>query len=197
MKCLLVPTNEVDNGRRKHVCKRGCLTNKGQKILWVPLKNMIQEPGECTALPLVHEYREWIRLFADAFGYSQAKAICEFIRWRFRGSKLDEIPKAIPQPRLPPLTEGPGTELKKIFDSLGIQPKEGCKCQQRLTAMNRWGPQLCRENRATILEILKASYDEASVLAKLRAAANAVSQGLPITLAGLLDLAIERAEQRS
>lgn len=41
---------------------------------------------------------------------------------------------------------GPGTELKKILSKLGLKPKAGCKCQQRIQEMNSKGTDWCADN---------------------------------------------------
>ena len=94
----------------------------------------------------------------------------------------------------PPPANGPGTELKKILDSLGIQPIASCQCAAKQAEYNRNGVEWCKANREAILADLKTAYDEASLLTKLRAGAKAVALGMPLTIEGLLDLAIERAE---
>jgi hypothetical protein len=60
--------------------------------------------------------------------------------------------------------------------------------------MNVWGPSGCREHREEILDRLRSAYGKSSVSSRLLAGANAVAKGLPFTLEGLLDLAIERSE---
>lgn len=94
----------------------------------------------------------------------------------------------------PRQVRGPGTHLHLILGSLGVVPTSGCQCAERMNQMDAWGPELCRQNRDTILGWLRESYDEAGVLDKLRAGANAVAQGLPKSIEGILDLAIERSE---
>lgn len=151
----------------------------------------------CRGLPHPHEWREWLRLFADALGYSQAKAICAYIRWRAKGSLLDALPPGIPQPVLPAIEEGPGTELHKLIAELGITPTPTCPCEQMRLRMNAWGPAGCREHREEILAHMRTAYDEASVVTKLRAGVLALAKDLPLTLAGLLDEAIRRAENNA
>jgi hypothetical protein len=88
---------------------------------------------------------------------------------------------------------GPGTQLKLLLLSLGITPTASCDCEAMANKMDLWGPDGCRLRAAEIVAHLRQAYDEASVLTTIRAGANAVAQGLPKSLKGLLDLAIERA----
>lgn len=52
---------------------------------------------------------------------------------------------------------GPGTELKKILHSLGINPSPECSCNRRAMQMDAWGADGCEapENFATIVGWLK------------------------------------------
>jgi predicted Fe-S protein YdhL (DUF1289 family) len=104
---------------------------------------------------------------------------------------------SVPRPSSPPPQDGPGSELKKMFDALGIQATSTCQCATRMAEMNTRGVEGCRRTREEILVWMRESYDEAGVLTILRAGANAVAQGLPLTLEGLLELAIERAEAKA
>jgi hypothetical protein len=88
---------------------------------------------------------------------------------------------------------GPGTELAKIFASLGVSGKCGGGCPEWIAKMNAGGPAWCREHRAEIIEHLTTAYNAADVLTKAKALPLAIWNGLPLTLDGLLDLAIERA----
>lgn len=50
---------------------------------------------------------------------------------------------------------GPGTELMAILKGLGINADEsGCKCKQRMAAMNSYGVAWCRQNLAEIVSWL-------------------------------------------
>jgi hypothetical protein len=89
---------------------------------------------------------------------------------------------------------GPGTELSVIFRELGITGKCGQGCPEWIAKMNAWLPDGCREHRTEIIEHLTTAYNSADVLTKLKAGANALVKGLPLSLDGLLELAIERAE---
>ena len=39
---------------------------------------------------------------------------------------------------------GPGTELKRLLSKLGINPTEGCPCNQRALVMDEEGPKWCK-----------------------------------------------------
>lgn len=89
---------------------------------------------------------------------------------------------------------GPGTALKAVLSELGIKPTASCGCDAMVAKMNQWGPDGCEANRDEILAHLQTAYDSADLATKLRAGANAIAQGKPLTLAGLLDLALERSK---
>lgn len=160
----------------------------------------------CRGLPHPHEWREWLRLFADALGYSQAKAICAYIRWRAKGSLLDALPPGIPQPVLPAIEEGPGTELHKLIAELGITPTASCGCEAMRQRMNAWRAEGCKSHREEILSHLQTAYQatdlEAVFLAALRGATHPwlirrINPLHPIEsgLAALFDEALRRAQQ--
>lgn len=58
-----------------------------------------------------------------------------------------------------PLDFGPGTELKKILSSVGIDPGPNCSCRGRMLAMDEMGVQGCRDNFDTIVGWLVESAD--------------------------------------
>lgn len=105
-------------------------------------------------------------------------------------------PDSLTHRPLPPLPGGPGTELSAIFKELGIKPKASCGCQQKAAAMDKQGVEGCRKMRESILADLQTSYDAATLLEKASAGIAAIAKGYPLTLGGLLDLAIERAEAK-
>lgn len=146
---------------------------------------------KCKAWPLPHETDHWLAIFSAAVGITQAKAA--FDSWLKGGAKVEELPAGVARPQNAP-AEGPGTELAKLFKQLGIAPTANCGCGEFQSRMNAWGPE-CDAHREEILSFLKQHYDEASVLAKIKAGGLALAQGLPLSLEGLLDLAIENAKQ--
>lgn len=119
-------------------------------------------------------------------------------RFKTDGSTVATASGGIAGSRLPPLPpSGPGTELTAIFSELGIKPKASCGCKAKAAAMDAWGVEGCKERREEILAWMKEAYDTATWSEKAAAAWNAMRRGLPLTLAGILDLAIERAEEKA
>lgn len=102
-----------------------------------------------------------------------------------------ERPKAKPAPAPKPKPAGgPGTELKRLLESLGL-PAAGCEgCGGWAAKMDAWGVTGCRvpANRAAVLGRLRESQAELGWAAKLTAAAN-----MPVGLAARL-LAADPAE---
>jgi hypothetical protein len=89
---------------------------------------------------------------------------------------------------------GPGTQMSMLLARLGIRKQQGCGCEETALEMNMLGCDGCRQHRDELLERLRAGYKTASLLTKGAAFVHANRQGLPTTLEGLLDLAIELAE---
>lgn len=50
----------------------------------------------------------------------------------------------------PPPTQGPGTELKILLKTIGIEAKPGCKCNKRAQMMDEMGCDWCAANIDTI-----------------------------------------------
>jgi hypothetical protein len=137
----------------------------------------------------------------DANGNRRVYCInCGYVTRTSMAWEFSKIYRACPgapiEQRSPATNEGPGTELNKIFDSLGIKPKESCQCKTRMAEMNCRGVQGCIDTRDEILGWLREAYDESSLSERAIAGMKAVALGLPLTLAGLLDLAIARAEEK-
>jgi len=99
--------------------------------------------------------------------------------------------------------QGPGTELKRLIDSLGIEAKLGCGCEALARQMDQWGPEGCAQRRDEILAKLRENASKLGWLEKIKAAANAVLTGLAFQLdmsdpaASLLDEAICRARAQA
>jgi len=99
---------------------------------------------------------------------------------------------------------GPGTDLKHLIAEFGLKPTTSCACEAMLLQMNAWGVTGCREHRAEILAHLTKAYKSTANLTKLRAGLTALASHatapftggapLPLTLEGLLDEALRRAE---
>lgn len=101
----------------------------------------------------------------------------------------------IPRPNVPPPEHGPGTELHKLIASLGITPDASCQCEAMRLQMDRGGVEWCREHRLDILVHLKAAYTKTDWPTAFRSAALGPLMLGVFSSEGLLDLAIERAEQ--
>lgn len=95
---------------------------------------------------------------------------------------------------------GPGTELKTMLASVGIQPGANCPCREMMRKMNRWGVAGCREHRGEIVMHIQQQMQGRSWRDKLAAAAKAAANGLAFQLdprdipGSLVDEAIRRAE---
>jgi hypothetical protein len=98
--------------------------------------------------------------------------------------------------------EGPGTELKAIFASLGITQSLGCGCEALAKQMNVWGVARSRANRCRIVKQIEDTAKKRGWGETLLAAGAAVWSGLawqinPLDRFGsLVDLALHRAEER-
>lgn len=98
---------------------------------------------------------------------------------------------------------GPGTELKKILESVGVNPSPECTCNQMASQMNLWGVDGCREHRQDIIKAIKdnqAKWGWSSFFTTAGTAVwKAMSTGLWRELSvsdihgSLVDLAIKRA----
>lgn len=96
--------------------------------------------------------------------------------------------------------QGPGTELKAMLASIGIEPVAGCACRNVMRTMDRLGVAGCREHRGEIVMHIQQQMQGRSWRDKLAAAAKATANGLalrlnPVDIPGsLVDEAIRRAE---
>lgn len=96
--------------------------------------------------------------------------------------------------------KGPGTELKKILESLGITPDPTCDCRRRANDMDIMGVEGCRDNREMIIGWLREGQDRWGWKDKFPAIGKAIWSGLAFKLnpldpfPGLVDEAIRRAE---
>lgn len=95
---------------------------------------------------------------------------------------------------------GPGTELHKILESIGINPSVACDCRAKTRQMDVWGPQGCRENKLTIVQWMREGLPRWGWTSKLKAAALAVTTGLAFVLdwddpfPSMIEEAIRRSE---
>lgn len=98
------------------------------------------------------------------------------------------------------IDRGPGTELHRIFDELGVEMQVGCACRQRIKQMDAWGPAGCREHFSEIVEELQKDRDKYSWGTQMKAAFKSISSGLALRISpanpipGLVKEAIKRAE---
>lgn len=108
----------------------------------------------CTCQPK-HKY--WLALFSEAFGLTSAAAIVRYIRWRAKGSPLDELPPGVPSPALPPPMFTPseikelsahfpdddpklfGNRIKAMTEAIGIPACGGCNARAEwLNKAHQW-----------------------------------------------------------
>ncbi len=91
---------------------------------------------------------------------------------------------------------GPGTALHRLIEQLGFTLQEGCGCEGMISNMDKWGAEGCRgEHRREIIERLETKRAAASIAAKAKAGILALAKGIPLSVAELLDLAIQQSEQ--
>ena len=193
MKCVFVATDETHkSGRPLLRCKRGGCKSFGVMPPSGNPESLVFDG--CTGRLRATDYREAITAIMEGLGVHKAAAIVHYIRWRAKGSPLSELPPGVPSPHVAAPNAGPGTELKKILSELGITSQK-CPgyCQEWIDRMNTWGVEGCRAHRGEIMAHLNEAYATADLATKIEALGLAVLKGLPKTLAGLLDLAIERA----
>ena len=97
---------------------------------------------------------------------------------------------------------GPGTEMKAMLAGLGVNPGPTCDCNAKAVQMDLWGVEGCRANRNTIVGWLRDNAPRWGWADRVKAAANAVINGLAFKLnpldpfPGVLDEAIRRAEEK-
>lgn len=183
MKCRLRPTaDEPQNGRQKHLCIRDCRNPIGkQRPKFVPLGNAIRDHGNCTAWPLWNEPHEWLILIGESLLIH--RDVWPWLKLHFWFLPPLEIDGA-----------GPGNELAQILHALRAG-QMGMECNQWRQKMNDWGADGCREHREEILNRLREQYAKAPRRVRAMCLMHAIARGYPLTLAGLLDLAAERAKR--
>lgn len=116
------------------------------------------------------------------------------LRDRKNVTAIKAVCRASPPADRPPPDYGPGTEFMRLTNELGLRAKGGCGCNSLKDQMNRLGVEGCRREKGRLLAALGANAEKFSWLDKLRAGAAAIAGGLPLTLEGLLDEAIRRAD---
>ena len=98
-------------------------------------------------------------------------------------------------------SDGPGSQLWKIFSSLGIKHKADCSCLLLADIMNDLGPSGCREQREQLLKLMKKNKKKYGWSEFVTAGVKSLTTGMIFKvnpadpLPGLLDLAISRAEK--
>lgn len=107
------------------------------------------------------------------------------------------------EPAKPVIPEhGPGTELKEILKSIGIEASQNCSCNRRAAEMNVLGVAGCRAKKDEIVGWLREGAPKWSWTAKLSAAAMSVKTGLAMKVnwldpfPDLVELAITNAEMK-
>jgi len=102
---------------------------------------------------------------------------------------------------LAPPGKGPGSELAKMLETIGVNAAPGCDCKARQAQMDLWGVDGCREHREEIIGWMRDGQGRWGWKDKLKAAALAVTSGLAFKLdvtdpfPSLIDEAIRRAEE--
>lgn len=104
---------------------------------------------------------------------------------------LFEYPTGVTDENPPP--PPPGDQLRGVLISLEVVATKKCRCDAIRREMNRLGVEGCRQKKTELLAELRKGYDESSLATKLNAARLALANGLPLSLEGLFDLAVERA----
>ena len=92
------------------------------------------------------------------------------------------------------LSAGPGTELRLLFGQLNLHGKDDCGCAGMAAEMDMLGAEGCRAKAAELADRLRQKAAEVGWKEKLSAGILAAWNGLPLTIEGLLEEAIRRAE---
>lgn len=87
---------------------------------------------------------------------------------------------------------GPGTELARIFGSVGASSCQQCTDLAR--RMDDWGVAGCKEHRAEIVADIESRSNKVSLQDMVKLGAKLFTSGLPLSIGGLVDEAIRRAE---
>jgi hypothetical protein len=91
----------------------------------------------------------------------------------------------------------PGTELRRIFDEMGVKPTAKCRCKQFARKMDYWGIDGCCQRTAEIVAHLQEHAKEFGLSTWAAAGWSALWQGKPRSLEGLVQLAIDRAREKA
>jgi hypothetical protein len=115
-------------------------------------------------------------------------------------AKIEPNSPSSQEPSVPAPPHGPGTELKALLTTLGIEPTGGCTCNAKVLQMDIWGIGECRRRRDEIAGWLRDRQTEWGLSDKLTAVGRAFLTGLAFRLSpvdpfgSLVDEAIRRAE---
>jgi hypothetical protein len=116
--------------------------------------------------------------------------ICGFERTtKWPAHRVHHVCKVKTEPQPP----GAGDHLAAILRELSIPKTAGCGCDEMIAKMNQWGPDGCEAHRAEIIAHLQSAYTHATLATKATALGAALWNGYPLTLSGILELAIERS----
>lgn len=97
-------------------------------------------------------------------------------------------------------SHGPGSQLWRLLESLGVRHTADCQCLTRAEQMNAWGPAGCRLARAEIVEHMRTHAPAYGWATFVQAAGRAVLTGLAWRIdltdpyGSLVDEAIRLAE---
>lgn len=91
-----------------------------------------------------------------------------------------------------PDVPGPGTELKKIFKTLGVPYCQACNDLAK--KMNDWGVEGCKAHRAEIIADIESRAMKFNIMEWTKLGIKLAAAGLPLSIAGLVDEAIRRVD---
>lgn len=121
------------------------------------------------------------------------------LKWKNDRGKRGVAPA---EPTVKAPDHGPGTELTKLIESLGLK-SQGCNgCRVIAAEMNNLGVEGCLAMRDYVVDRLRKKQQQLSWMETLRAAAGAVLTGLAFKIdpsdpaPGLFDEAVRRAKEK-
>lgn len=155
---------------RRPQCKLTANTNLGPH----------QIVSRCQGWPYLSEWREYPALILAALRIH--RDLQRFLAYHFGPQRPLELDGS-----------GPGNELALIFHSIRAGPL-GPNCNDTRQKMNAWGSEGCRTHRDKILTSIKAKYDRTPRLHRVMCGFHAVVRRYPLSIPGMVDLALRRAE---
>jgi hypothetical protein len=111
-----------------------------------------------------------------------------------RANPLSGKPFKLDPPKQLTPTQLVGDALTALLREYGLAAKSTCSCKSWAGKMNEWGIAGCQSHRAEIVAHLGEAYHSATWWDTLKAAGSAAYKSLPLTLGGMVDEAIRRAE---